>query len=29
MAAREAGLDMPNLVLRILQSTLSGDDTHV
>ena len=29
MAAREAGLDMPNLVLRILQSTLCGDDTHV
>ncbi len=29
MAAREAGLDMPNLVLRILQSTLSGDESHV
>ncbi len=29
MAAREAGLDMPNLVLRILQSTLSGDEAHV
>ena len=29
MAAREAGLDMPDLVLRILQSTLSGDEPHV
>ena len=29
MAAREAGLDMPNLVLRILQSTLSGDESNV
>lgn len=29
MAAREAGLDMPNLVLRILQSTLSGEESHV
>ena len=29
MAAREAGLEMPDLVLKILQSTLSGDDSHV
>lgn len=29
MAAREAGLDMPNLVLRIMQSTLSGDQSNV
>ena len=29
MAAREAGLDMPDLVLRILESTLSGDISHV
>ena len=29
MAAREAGLDMPDLVLRILQSTLPGDEPHV
>jgi D-alanine-D-alanine ligase len=29
MAAREAGLDMPDLVLRILESTLSGDKSHV
>ena len=29
MAAREAGLEMPDLVLRILQSTLSGDESHV
>ena len=29
MAAREAGLDMPNLVLKILQSTLTGDKSHV
>ena len=29
MAAREAGLEMPDLVLRILESTLSGDKSHV
>jgi D-alanine-D-alanine ligase len=29
MAAREAGLDMPNLVLKILQLTLTGDKSHV
>jgi D-alanine-D-alanine ligase len=29
MAAREAGLEMPDLVLRILQSTLSGDESNV
>jgi D-alanine-D-alanine ligase len=29
MAAREVGLDMPNLVLRILQSTLSGGKPDV
>jgi len=29
MAAKEAGLDMPNLVLRILESTLSGEESHV
>ncbi len=29
MAAREAGLDMPDLVLRILESTLSGNKSHV
>jgi len=29
MAAKEAGLDMPNLVLRILESTLSGDESDV
>jgi D-alanine-D-alanine ligase len=29
MAGREAGLDMPNLVLKILEMTLSGDKSHV
>jgi len=29
MAAREAGLEMPDLVLRILESTLSGNKSHV
>jgi D-alanine-D-alanine ligase len=29
MAGRAAGLEMPDLVLRILESTLSGDDQHV
>ena len=28
MAAREAGLDMPDLVLRILESTLSAEVRH-
>jgi len=28
MAAREAGLDMPELVLRILESTLSAEIRH-
>jgi hypothetical protein len=29
MAAREAGLEMPDLVLRILESTLAGDKSDV
>jgi len=29
MAGRAAGLEMPDLVLRILELTLSGDDQHV
>jgi D-alanine-D-alanine ligase len=29
MAARQAGLEMPDLVLRILESTLAVDDNHV
>lgn len=28
MAARQAGLEMPNLVLKILELTLNGDDSH-
>jgi len=29
MADREAGLEMPGLVLSILAATLTGDDSHV
>ena len=29
MAAREAGLEMPDLVLKILELTLEGDENHV
>ncbi len=29
MAARQAGLEMPDLVLRILELTLEGDENHV
>ena len=29
MAAREAGLDMPDLALKILELTLEGDENHV
>ena len=29
MAGREAGLEMPDLVLSILAATLTGDDSHV
>jgi len=29
MAAREAGLDMPSLVLKIMETTLSGEASHV
>ena len=29
MAARQAGLEMPDLVLKILESTLEADDNHV
>ena len=29
MAAREAGLDMPNLVLKIMETTLSAEASHV
>ena len=29
MAGRQAGLEMPDLVLSILESTLAADDNHV
>jgi D-alanine-D-alanine ligase-like ATP-grasp enzyme len=29
MAGRAAGLEMPDLVLRILEATLAGDDCNV
>jgi hypothetical protein len=29
MAGRAAGLEMPDLVLKILEATLAGDNCHV